>query len=249
MLERDTIKHPIERAILTSLITYAHAKFSDIRPSNIDTNLFTYHLKLLVKSGYVTKTDQGYTLSSQGLNYIDRVNGDSTLLRVQPKIVIALLVQDGYGNVLLQKRALQPYIDSWGLPSVEMRIDDASMHAAAQRSAAILLGHKPDNVRHVGDCYVVVGTKSRMHVRPGEADVFVDGDVLHLATKETFDLESRTLVHVMRFESDGIVPRDDMTWVEPLNLTHTKTTPGTEEIVTRAFFGDDFFFEEFIVGN
>lgn len=249
MLERNTIKHPIERDILQFLTTCESARFSDMRPSKVDTNLFTYHLKLLVKAGYVAKSDTKYTLSSLGLNYIERVNHDALQLRVQPKIVTKLLIQDGYGKVLLEKRTTQPYINTWELPSDEMRIDDESIIAMAERQATEKLNYIPSKLRHVGDCYVVIGKKVRTNVHPAEGAVLVDGDVLHLATKEVFETESRTFAHIVRFESDDISIDDRFKWAEPLDIARMKAAPGTEQIITRAFFGDDFFFEEFTVAN
>jgi 8-oxo-dGTP pyrophosphatase MutT (NUDIX family) len=247
MLESNTIKHSIDRDILEFLTTHEYARFSDMRPPKVDTNLFTYHLKLLVKNGYLTKTDEGYTLSEQGLSYIDRVTHDASLLRTQPKVVTMLLIQDGYGKVLLQRRAAQPYIDSWELPSGEARIDDQSVLAMARNLANEKLSYKPAKLRHVGDCYVVVGKKVRTNVHPGEGGVFIDGDVLHLATRETFETQSRTLIHVVRFESDDVAIDDRFMWAEPLDIARMKVAPGTEQIITRAFFGDSFFFEEFTI--
>jgi len=250
MIERNAIKHPIERDILRFLTTCESARFSEMRPSKVDTNLFSYHLKSLLKAGYVVKSEVGYTLSSVGINYIERVNDDALQLRTQPKVVTKLLIQDGYGKVLLQKRTAQPNIDTWELPSEEMRIDDESIMAMAKNLAAKKLSHSPSELRHVGDCYIVVGKKVRTNVHPAEGAVFVDGDVLHLATKETFETESRTLAHIVRFESDDIViDGDHYRWVEPLEVVHIKAAPGTEQIITRAFFGDNFFFEEFTVTN
>jgi len=249
MLERNTIKHPIERDILQFLTTCESARFSDMRPSKVDTNLFTYHLKLLVKAGYVTKVDSVYTLSSLGMNYIARVNHDALQLRVHPKIITKLLIQDGFGKVLLEKRTTQPNINTWELPSGEMRIDDESIIAMAGKLVVEKFNYIPHKLRHVGDCYIVVGKKVRTNVHPAEGAVLVDGDVLHLATKEVFETESRTFAHIVRFESDDIVIDDRFKWVEPLDIAHTKAAPGTEQIVTRAFFGDDFFFEEFTVAD
>lgn len=247
MLERNTIKHPIERDILQFLTSCESARFSDMRPSKVDTNLFTYHLKLLVKAGYVTKSETGYALSSLGLNYIERVNHDALQLRIQPKIMTKLLIQDGYGKVLLEKRTVQPNINSWELPSGEMRIDDESIVSMAKRLATEKLSYTPSKLRHVGDCYIVVGKKERLNVHPAEGAVLVDGDVLHLATKEVFETESRTFAHITRFESDDITLTDNLKWVEPLDVAQMKVAPGTEQIITRAFFGDEFFFEEFTV--
>lgn len=249
MLERNTIKHPIERDILTYLTTHERARFSDMRPSKVDTNLFTYHLKLLVKAGYIVKSDEGYVLSEVGMDYVDRLNPDPLLLRSQPRMVVKLLIQDGYGKVLLQKRTAQPYINTWELPSGEVRVDDESVIAAGSRITAAKLSFAPSKLRHVGDCYITVGKKERVNVHPAEGAVLVDGDVLHLATKELFNMHSRTFAHIVRFESDELAVDESFKWVEPLDIPHIGAAPGTEQIITRAFFGDNFFFEDFTVVN
>jgi 8-oxo-dGTP pyrophosphatase MutT (NUDIX family) len=219
MFEQDTLKHHIQRAIVSYLLTHEYARFRDLRPSKIDTNLFSYHLKLLMKQEYIVKDEKGYTLGSKGLRYVDRVRADDIRVRTQPKIITMLLVQEGYGKVLLQKRTKQPYINTWTLPYGKLHIDDATVIDAARREAQEKLNYDPHKLRHVGDCYI--------RVKAGE------------------QIESTTLVHVVRFETDAILPTDTLQWVEPLDLLKLKLAPAVEQIITRSFFGDIFFFEEF----
>lgn len=228
-------------------MSHEYARFSEMRPKKVDTNLFTYHLKLLLKAEYVVKTELGYTLSAKGLVYVDRVSIDKMKLRTQPKIITMLLVQDGYGKVLLQKRTKQPYINTWTLPYGKFHIDDTSVLSAASREAKEKLHYTPESFRHAGDCYIVVGRNVRVAAEPIEKGTFIDGDVLHLNTEEIFTVDTRTLVHLVRFEADDIVLSDNLQWVEPLALSKLALAPAVEQIVTRAFFGDDFFFEEFKV--
>lgn len=246
MFEQDIILHHIERSIISYLMTHEYARFSDMRPARVDTNLFTYHLKLLGKNGFVTKTDKGYTLSDKGLVYVDRISTENMQLRTQPKIITMLLIQDGYGKVLLQKRSKQPYINTWTLPYGKLHIDDESIVAAARRESREKLGYDPHKLRHAGDCYIVVGKNVAMDddARTGSLK---DGDTLDLAQKTVFKIETRTLAHVVRYETDAITAGDNLQWVEPLGLPKLKLAPAVEQIVARAFFGDDFFFEEYHV--
>ena len=247
MFEQDTINHHIERSIVAYLMIHEYARFSEMRPQRVDTNLFTYHLKLLLKADFITKTDQGYTLSTKGLVYVDRVSVNKMKLRTQPKIITMLLVQDGYGKVLLQKRTKQPYINTWTLPYGKLHIDDESVLMAASRESQEKLNYTPPRPRHAGDCYIVVGRNARVAAKPIDAGTFIDGDTLHLNTKEIFHIDTRTLVHIVRFEADEIQPSEYLQWVKPLDLAKVALAPAVEQIVTRAFFGDDFFFEEFKV--
>jgi 8-oxo-dGTP pyrophosphatase MutT (NUDIX family) len=219
MFEQDTLKHHIQRHIVGYLMTHEHARFRDMRPPRTDTNLFSYHLKLLLKNDFVVKDEQGYTLGHRGMQYVDRVQKDKMVVRTQPKIITMLLVQDGYGKVLLQKRTKQPYINSWTLPYGKIHIDDASVLQAAKREAMEKLRYDPHKLRHVGDCYIRVMNED--------------------------EIQTTTLAHIVRFESDAIQASDTLQWAEPLSLGGLNLAPAVEQIVTRSFFGDDFFFEEF----
>ncbi len=221
MFDKDLIKHHIDRHILSVLLRQKYARFRDMRPPKVDTNLYSYHLKTMVTGGLVEKTEKGYTLSPIGLSYVDRVNAEKVQIRSQPKIVNMLLVQDGYGKVLLQKRTKQPFIDTWTLPYGKIHIDDESVISAASRESTEKLNYLPEKIRHVGDCYI------RTHI---------DSDIL-----------TTTLAHICRFESDDIKATDELMWCKPLDLPKLKLAPAVEQIVARSFFGDDFFFEEFNV--
>lgn len=247
MFERDDISHHIERNILAYLMTHEYARFRDLRPQGVETNLFSYHLKLLQKGDYVTKTDQGYTLSRRGLVYVDRVNAEKMRVRTQPKIITMLLVQDGYGKVLLQRRTKQPYINTWTLPYGKLHIDDLSVPEAARRESREKLGYDPHKLRHVGDCYITV-INGRRTLRPVDSQGELREDAtIHISTQSVPMIETRTLAHIVRFETDAIAAADNLQWVEPLDLATLKLAPAVEQIVARAFFGDTFFFEEFIV--
>ena len=59
------------------------------------------------------------------------------------------------------------------------------------------------------------------------------------------EVESTTLAHIIRFETDAIPAADHLQWVEPLDLPKLRLAPAVEQIVSRSFFGDEFFFEVF----
>lgn len=195
------------------------ARFRDLRPPKVDTNLFSYHLKLLIKSDIVKKLSNGYTLSTAGLAYVDRVSVLSKNLRTQPKIITMYVVQNSEGEVLLWKRKRQPYINAWTLPYGKLHTDDESLQLSAARELSEKMKLKDQPVRHVGDCYIHVNTDSQ--------------------------LLSTTLAHVFRFERDEIYLGDNFMWVKPHKLSQYKVAPAVEKIIARSFFNDPFFFEEF----
>lgn len=221
MIESASVNHHIQKHIIDVLMYTEVARFRDLRPLRVDTNLFTYHLNGLVKSGMIIKTEGGYTLSGEGLAYVDRVSTEKKVIRTQPKIITMLLVQNSEGDVLLQRRDKQPYINAWTLPYGKLHIEDQTLEQAAKREAKEKLGLDTQEVIHAGDCYVRVRT----------------GD----------EILSTTLVHVFRFDRDDIETNETIVWARPHKLTQYRLAPAVEEIVARGFFHDPYFFEEYEV--
>ncbi|HET8690098.1 MAG TPA: NUDIX hydrolase [Candidatus Saccharimonadales bacterium] len=219
MIDQLEISHHIQKHILSVLMHRGSARFRDLRPLKTDTNLFAYHLKLMTKNRVVEKTDGGYKLAPKGLAYVDRVNADKLFVRNQPKIITMLVIQNSEGDVLLLRRDKQPYIDRWTLPYGKLHIDDTSAKMAAQREAYEKLGLKDQKMRHVGDCYIRVKS---------------DGRIL-----------SSTLAHVFTFNHDDIATNERIKWFRPHKLSSLDLAPAVESIMSRTFFNDPYFFEEF----
>lgn len=199
-----------------------YARFSELRPTKVDTNLFTYHLNCLLKGKIVEKRDGGgYTLTPLGLAYVDRVSGEKMLVRKQPKIITMLVGQNADGQVILHRRKKQPYIDTWTLPYGKLHIEDRSALEAARREAKEKLGLGDIALEHAGDCYIRVN----------------DGQ----------DQLSVTLAHIFRFYVDDIEVDGDNIWVSTRRLHELDLAPAVSEVVARTFFRDPFFFEEFEV--
>lgn len=221
MTRLTTVNHTIQKYIIDQLMYTKVARFSDLRPIHTDTNVFSYHLKALIKEGLIEKEDDGYTLAASGLSYVDRVGPESHLANVQPKIISMLLIQNSHGDILLQRRNKQPYIDTWTLPYGKIRIDDTTVGMAAQRVAKEKLGLINQSLRHIGICYIRVNS---------------DNDIL-----------STTMTQVFSFKNDAVATSDDIVWARPHKLVDYMLAPAVEEIVARGFFNDPFFFEEFDV--
>ncbi len=196
-------------------------RFRDLRPPKTDTNLFTYHLNALVKTGMVDKVQKGYALSTEGLSYVDRVSTEKKAVRSQPKIISMLVVQNSDGDILLQRRTKQPYIGTWTLPYGKIHIEDKSVMRAAQREAFEKLGLENPDMTHAGDCYI------RVRIDRG--------------------LVSTTLAHVFRLYQDEVIPNENLVWARPHRLSDYELAPAVEEIMARTFFNDPFYFEEFEV--
>ncbi|MDO4780991.1 MAG: NUDIX hydrolase [Candidatus Saccharibacteria bacterium] len=219
MIEQHIPDHYIQKYILNVLTYRQYARFRDMRPPKFDTNLYSYHLRVLQKRGMIQKTDDGYALDKAGLLYVDRVSAKSLNIRNQPKIITMIVVQNTRGYVLLQKRTKQPYINTWTLPYGKLHIDDVSAQVAAQREAYGKLGVEGLVMGHAGDCYIRV--------------------------RQAGELLTTTLAHVFCAETDDIVSTDEIVWVRPQDIVDYHLAPAVEQVVARTLFRGPFFFEEF----
>lgn len=247
MFELEYLTHHIQRDIIATLLTNEFATFSELKPKKVDSNLFSYHLKLLQKHDFITKAEAGYTLSRKGLVYADRVSSEKMRIRTQPKIITMLLVQNSNGDVLIQRRTKQPYINTWTLPYGKLHIEDGSVAEAAKRESAEKLAYVPASVHHVGDCYIVVAHAGYKKTPSDHAGLLANDDIVGVARQPELIVETRTLAHIVRFDTDNIATHDKLRWINPLDLPKQKLAPAVENIVARTFFNDAFFFEEFLV--
>jgi ADP-ribose pyrophosphatase YjhB (NUDIX family) len=117
--------HNVQAHILEVLARKRVARFRDMRPAHIDTNLYSYHLKSLQKEKYVEKTEGGYTLSPVGLSYVDGLSFYTGKLRKQPKIISILALRDSSGRWLVARRKYQPYIGKSMLVSGKQHFGEA----------------------------------------------------------------------------------------------------------------------------
>jgi ADP-ribose pyrophosphatase YjhB (NUDIX family) len=134
----DDVTHFIDRAIIKALTYGNNLRFRDMRPENVDSNLYTYHLNSLIKSKYIEKTAGGYRLAPKGLAYVDLVSTTDFRPSKQPKICTAILLKNNNGEILLTKRTRQPLIGLKGLPTgkihLEERLDDAAARELKEKT-------------------------------------------------------------------------------------------------------------------
>ncbi len=123
--------HHIQRGIILSLATYSPQRFTELQPPRIPNNTFSYHLKRLIDTGYVTQTENGYTSTRKALKLIGF--GDSQRQRPSSPMVITMLyITNDEGEILLLNRNKRPFQGWYGLPSGTVHLGE-SVDEAAQR--------------------------------------------------------------------------------------------------------------------
>lgn len=126
------VMHHIQREILRNLLLVPEARFKDLKPKGLESNIFMYHVKTLIKEGLVEKTEHGYALTGKGKQFVDRSNLESLKIRLQPKAITILAVQNNNGQYVILERLHQPFINNKGFPSGKIHYGE-SLHDAATR--------------------------------------------------------------------------------------------------------------------
>jgi len=100
---------------LRVLLFKPQAKFSELNKEKMTTDHFSFHLKQLLASKLVKKTEEGkYELTTKGKEFANRFDTEKVVLERQAKIAVligGIKTENGEEKFLIQQRLKQPY---WG---------------------------------------------------------------------------------------------------------------------------------------
>lgn len=146
--------HSIQKHILKKLSQSKVVRYADLKPSRIEGNQFTYHLKALMSREFVKKQAAGYSLTTKGLHYVTQVNFEYFFVRAQPKIVTLVVCKNKQNEYLLYTRSKQPFLGQVGFPYGKVHLGE-SVLSAASRELEEKTGYQATLV-HKGIAYLLV---------------------------------------------------------------------------------------------
>jgi ADP-ribose pyrophosphatase YjhB (NUDIX family) len=118
------------------LLVAPRAPFAALqKDANMQSDQFTFHLKKLIKAGYVHKDDSNYQLTIMGKEYANRMNTDERAVSRQAKISVVVIVEDEAGRILHQQRLKHPYYGYWGHISGKVRWGETLLEAGSRELA------------------------------------------------------------------------------------------------------------------
>jgi len=107
-----------------------------MHPSGIDSDLYNYHLKHLLKQGYIEKSDKQYLLTNKGRKFL--VDLAPLRFGLPPRLKIAamcLVLRKGNSGleVLYQRRLREPHIGSVTMVAGGLKRGEGLVDAARRR--------------------------------------------------------------------------------------------------------------------
>lgn len=125
--------HHLQTQILHKLVLSEAARFADLRPKNIDSNVFTYHLKQLMRDKLVTKTEAGvYSLTPLGRVAGINVTLNKRQLLEQAHSVILMALYSPEKGWLLRRRLAQPMFNKVGFTHAEPEANHDALTSARE---------------------------------------------------------------------------------------------------------------------
>lgn len=217
------IEHHIQRHIVHTLFSHKTASYAELRPPNIDSNQFAYHLKQLISQKYVQKLAVGkYGLTTKGLQYSDRYSAELNHTRQQPKIITLLSIHDYDSEEMpLWKRPHQPYLHYFSHPTGKIHMGETLTHAI-EREMQYRLGFVIDTFVHKADAYVTI--------RSNEDEVL-----------------TQVLAHCVcaQIKKRSLPENGNVSWQNPKELLATKLMPGLLDMERDLWSTSEFFFAEY----
>lgn len=128
--------HTAQSSILRALLFAPHVNFATLqKTTELTSDHFSFHIKKLIAAGLVQKSPDGYSLTSSGKEYANRMDTDENEIEKQPKVSVALLVERQVGKrreFIVQQRLKQPYYGFYGRLGGKVRWGESFEEAAAR---------------------------------------------------------------------------------------------------------------------
>ena len=137
-MAREAGLHSAQIKILRELLFMPTARFAELqKASGLESDHVKFHIKQLVKLGYVNKIGNAYQLSVTGKEYANKLDTDAGVIERQPKVAVLLVVEQHNPKThmveyLLQKRLKHPYFSFWGAPTGKVRWGETLLDTATR---------------------------------------------------------------------------------------------------------------------
>lgn len=135
MDQNETHLHPLQRAVIGKLAFIPVARFNELLIDGLESEHVNYHIKRLVEIGMVLKTDQGYSLTDRGKDYVNSL--DDTMVAVEKQAKISVRIwgvrenqSTGQVEHLLSRRLKQPYLGKVGRLGGKVQFGETVQEAA-----------------------------------------------------------------------------------------------------------------------
>ncbi|HSI21185.1 MAG TPA: NUDIX domain-containing protein [Verrucomicrobiae bacterium] len=125
--------HPYQRHIVDLLLQQSPRRYAELKPVDVEGNIFSHHLKKLIKEELVAQLSPGsYALGKAGRKLAGNVSATTGEIRSQQKILVEIALQNEQGEWLLFERGREPYRGLIGFPAGRRHAGETLLEAATR---------------------------------------------------------------------------------------------------------------------
>lgn len=125
--------HSIQARILRELLFNNGANFAVLNTEQVSNDHFTFHIKKLVREGWIEKIDKKYFLTQKGKVFAGTLDIDSLKIEKSGKVSVAITAKKiigGKAHYLVQQRLKEPFFEYFGFINGKVRYGDTSEETA-----------------------------------------------------------------------------------------------------------------------
>ncbi len=204
------LDHHLQSKIFAKLRYNQTMRYSDLKDPAIESSLFVYHLKELIKRKLVEKTDNGeYRLTSKGAGLAQLFSSEMGKMRLGPLTYSLIFLRSNKNRWLVVKRKKHPHINKYACISGKVWPEETVESAAKRELHYFTGGNITAPLEYRGYASVMIQTK--------ELRTHITGPIWFADNLEEIELPD--LKHA--------TPQ----WVEWQKLPYDEFIPGWKEIV------------------
>lgn len=169
------IESEIQRKILSSCTFFKNgATYTDLRVSEIENDLYNYHLQKLVKDGFLEKVGTTYHITAKGKSFVTNV--DELDLKIPPSYKVSVYLCPINGDkILLTRRQKHPQFGYVGLVAEKKKYGELFTDTA-KRALTEETGLSSEKFQFIGSLHQVRHDKIGNVIEDGVFYVFFTED-------------------------------------------------------------------------
>lgn len=122
--------HVLQKQIVDNLRKTESMRYSELRPDDIESSHFNYHLDQLLRAGYLEQIEKGvYKLSLKGHSVVDQLSEKRIKPSQSPKVITYTLLYDDE-NYYLKKKDKEPYRNLLNMIGGKVHESETTLDAA-----------------------------------------------------------------------------------------------------------------------
>lgn len=219
-MQQKYLKHHIQGMLFKKLRERGPLRYKDLKLDSIESSLFVYHLKELIKSSIIEKDKDGkYRLTQRGVTLSQHYSSETDDIRLAVPSYTIIMVRSVNGRWLLYKREKAPFVGRYSTISGKMHHGESLTNSLERELREVLT--VIDDVKPHFVCYSSI----IIHGAESDATTHITGPIWFLDNiKESF--------------INSHYKKGTLLWHDWKSLDYSEFIPGWREIIDRVATND-----------